>query len=87
MQLGERLRRDTVVRPATLLSIRDEPRIAQHLQVKGQPRLRCIEIGLQIADATLPLSQHVENSQSRLVGECVEQLRRARLIGFGECHA
>jgi hypothetical protein len=42
--------------------------------MKGEPRLRRVEITLKIANASLPILEHLENPHSRFVRESVEKL-------------
>jgi hypothetical protein len=67
VHLLERLGIDAIVRPAPFLAVAHEAGLAEHLEMEGQPRLRRLEIGLQIAHTPFALTQHVQNRQARLI--------------------
>src|SRR5919112_6259850 len=83
VRLAEGVGSERVVRPATLAAIGDEPRVLEHLEMEGEPRLRGVERLLQVADAALAVAQHLEHRQPRLVGEGVEEVRGAGEVERG----
>src|SRR5690348_6752809 len=62
--LAQRAGHDAVVRPPSLLPVGHEPGLAQHLEMEGEPRLRRLEPLLQVADALLPIAQHLEDLEA-----------------------
>ena len=72
--LLERISIQLVVYPAPVLPVANDSGIAQHAQMKRQARLRCIERIRQVANATFPFPEKLDDLQSRFVRECMKQL-------------
>ena len=68
MGFGEGVFFQLVVNPASLLPVRHYSGVLEHLQVKGQSRLRGIERAREITNAAFALSEKVDQLDARLVG-------------------
>src|SRR5690349_20914315 len=86
MHLGERLRCDAVIGPSSLAQVGDETGLLQHAQVKRQSGLRCLQLILEVTDAPLATAEHLENPETRLVGERVEELCGPRRLDDSGSH-
>ena len=64
------------MRPASFSAIGDQPSFLQDAEMEGEPRLSSVEIILQIADTLLAAAKLLDDTKTRLVGECMEELRR-----------
>lgn len=62
-----------VVHPSPFFAITDKACIAQHFEMKRQPRLRRVEFFLQFANTALFVLEHVEYVEPSFVGECVKE--------------
>src|SRR6185295_1958542 len=63
---------ETVIGPPALAPIGDQSGVLQRLEMEAEPRLRGVEQVLEIADALLPSLQPVDDRETRLIGEGVE---------------
>src|SRR5690606_16774459 len=69
----EDVRLERVVVPAPLLPVVHQSRLPQDLQVEGQSRLRRAERVLQLAHALLAAREQVDDPESCLIREGVEE--------------
>lgn len=74
VELTHRSWDQSVEAPSALSAIADQAGVLQHLEVKGEARLGRLEVGDQIADATLTVAERLDDPQTGLIGERVRQL-------------
>ena len=67
--------------PASVLSIADDAGILENAQMEREPRLRGVEGIGELADAPFPAAEKLDDLESGLVGEGVEELDRT--LGAG----
>src|SRR6185437_3875502 len=70
----ERGRDERIVDPTPFLASADEARVAQRLEMPGEPRLCEIQLVHQLADAPLAVEQQVHDGEANLVGKRVKEL-------------
>ena len=73
MNLGQRARRNRVVRPSPIAAVGNEPRVFQYAEVKRQSRLRGVELALQLAYAPFSVAQHFHDGKSGGIRQRVEE--------------
>src|SRR6266550_225756 len=69
---------ESVILRATLATLTNQTRLPEHLQVKGDGGLGCVQNLLQLVDASLALRKELEDRQARGVRSGMEPLRHAR---------
>src|SRR5882762_8313989 len=74
LHLFEHVGDQLVVHPTPVLTIADDPGVLEHAQMERQPRLRGIECIGQLANTTLAFAEQLDDLESGLVGEGVEEL-------------
>ena len=80
LQCGEGIRLQPVVDPAAALSVRQQSRFTQNLEVKGELRLGQVEIPCQVTDAAFAKRQRMDHLKPDRVGQCFEH--PPRLLGI-----
>ena len=73
--LDESLALQRVVRPASFATVRNQSSVLQHLEVIGQPRLRCFDVRHEVAHAMLAIEKNLDDLEPGLIGERVKELR------------
>ena len=80
LQCCKGIRLQAVVDPAAALSIRQQPRLAKHPEMKRELRLGEVEITGEVTDAAFTLRQRMDHVEADRVGQCFEQLPRLLAI-------
>src|SRR5688500_9021949 len=63
---------ESVVDPAPLFAVGDEPGFLERLQMKGQPGLGGVQRIGEVADALFTITEELEELETRLIAERVE---------------
>ena len=72
---------ELVVDPTSILSVANDPGIAQNAEMEGKPRLRGIQRIRELTYAALALAEQLDDIEPRLVGQRVKELDSA--LGSG----
>ena len=82
LDLFEGIGNQLVVDPPAILPVTDYSRVLENAKMERQPGLRGIERVSQLADASLPLAEQLDDLESGLIGERVKELDRALCSGM-----